>query len=136
MRDCRKMLLLQTAKFACLSDRHNSGETIMIRGLTLFTAAAMVVALSSQAVAKPARCFTSDDGYFNCDFQATDRAGSFTIRARGKPVYSLIVEKEGFAAGYLRMNGRSIPLNGSFVRQRDDGACWSNPELNVKICAW
>jgi hypothetical protein len=69
-------------------------------------------------------------------FKSTDKIGSFQISARGKPGYVLIVEEPGFASGYLRIDGRTIPLNGSFVRQRDDSACWSNPELNVKFCAW
>jgi hypothetical protein len=108
----------------------------MMRAFTIGLAGALALGFASQAMAKPARCFTTDDGYYNCDFRATDRAGSFQIRARDKPGYSLIVDEPGFASGYLRINGRSIPLNGSFVRQCDDGACWSNPELNVKICAW
>jgi hypothetical protein len=23
-----------------------------------------------------------------------------------------------------------------FVRSRDDGACWNNPQTNTKLCAW
>jgi hypothetical protein len=108
----------------------------MIRNALLLATIAFAVGMPSPANAKAARCFTTDDGYFSCDYRATSRDGSFVIKARGKPGYALIVEEPGFAAGYLRMNGRSIPLNGSFVRQRDDGACWNNPELNTKICVW
>jgi hypothetical protein len=108
----------------------------MIRKLALFTAMVLAIGASSPAMAKPARCFTTDDGYFRCDFRKTDRAGSFEIRARGKPGYSLIVEDSGFASGYLRVGGRGIPINGMFVRDRGDGACWNNPEQNVKLCAW
>ncbi len=108
----------------------------MIRNLTLVAAMAFVIGIPSAAHAKPARCFTSDDGYFKCDFRRTDRAGSFEISARGRPGYSMIVEESGFASGYLRVGGRGIPINGMFVRQRDDGACWNNPEQNVKVCAW
>jgi hypothetical protein len=47
----------------------------------------------SLAEAKSARCFTTDDGYFPCEFTATDKAGSFEIRSlqvRGAG-YSIIV---------------------------------------------
>ena len=44
------------------------------------------------AAAKPARCFTTDDGYYNCDFRGLDRDGSFEISARGYPTYSLWID--------------------------------------------
>jgi hypothetical protein len=92
---------------------------------------------STLAQAKSARCFTTDDGYYLCQFRVTDFAGSFEIRGRGKPAISLIVSGPGFADAYLRFGrGRSIPVNGQYVRSRDDGACWNNPEQNTKICVW
>lgn len=94
------------------------------------------LALSSSAEAKPARCFTTDDGYFACDFRATDKAGSFRISAPRYPSYALEVDQPGFAYGFVTIGGRSIPLPGRYVRSRDDGACWLNPETNTKICAW
>lgn len=108
----------------------------MIREFAMVSAAALAIGIPSTAFAKPARCFTTDDGYFKCDFRKTDTAGSFEIKARGKPGFSMIIEASGLASGYLRINGRGIPINGAFVRQRDDRACWNNPGQNVKICVW
>ncbi|MGL4489411.1 MAG: hypothetical protein ACRCU5_08210 [Rhizobiaceae bacterium] len=106
---------------------------------TKIIAAAVCLSLApSLAFAKSARCFTTDDGYFPCNFTATDGNGSFDIQSLKDSGmgYSIIVEEPGFASGYVRINGRGIPVNGMFVRQRDDGACWNNPEMNVKVCAW
>lgn len=106
----------------------------------LLVAGAAGAALAVSAVpglAKPARCFTTDDGYYACDFHGLDRNGSFRISARGYPTYSLWVDRPGFASGFADFGtGRNVALPGMYVRQRDDAACWSNPETNVKICAW
>ena len=74
--------------------------------------------------------------YYPCTFVATDRSGSFEISADGYPTYILIMGEPGFAFGFLNLGNRNIPLAGQYVRQRDDGACWSNRETNTKICAW
>jgi hypothetical protein len=102
---------------------------------TLVAALAMA-ALTGPASAKRARCFTTDDGYFSCQFKATDKAGSFEIKGSATPTYSIIVERPGFANGYINFGNRGIPVSGMFVRQSDDPACWNNPEMNVKLCAW
>jgi hypothetical protein len=98
--------------------------------------AGLALCLASTAEAKPARCFTTDDGYYGCDFRGLDKAGSFRIQSPGYPSYTLEVDQPGFAYGYVRIGNRSIPIAGQFVRNRDDGACWSNPETNTKLCAW
>jgi hypothetical protein len=102
--------------------------------------AALVAAVTAGAVlpaeAKKARCFTTDDGYFQCNFTGTDNRGSFRISAPGYPAYALEIDQPGFAWGYVEIGGRSISLPGQFVRGSDDPACWSNPETNTKICAW
>ncbi len=109
-----------------------------VNGLALVaTAGGFLMLLVGVADTKPARCFTSDDGYFNCDFRGLDSAGSFRISGKGYPTYTLEVDTPGFAFGYVHLGtGRTIPLPGQFVRQRDDAACWANPETDVKICAW
>lgn len=96
----------------------------------------LVLAAAAPAAAKQARCFTTDDGYYPCTFVATDRSGSFEISADGYPTYILVMNEPGFAFGFINLGNRNIPLAGKYVRQRDDGACWSNPETDTKICAW
>lgn len=105
-----------------------------VRKLALPALAALLAA--SPAWAKPARCFTTDDGYYACNFRATDRLGSFEITAPGKPTYRLDVNEPGFAAGFVNLGGRNVFLPGQYVRGSDDPACWSNPETGTKICAW
>lgn len=95
-----------------------------------------LAAMVAGAEAKPARCFTTDDGYFSCNFRATDSNGSFRLSASGHPTYTMDVDRPGFAYGYVDFGDRNISLPGMYVRQRDDGACWANPETNTKICAW
>jgi len=98
--------------------------------------AAALLALSVSAEAKRARCFTTDDGYFACTYRAIDDAGSFRISAPGYPTYVLEIDAPGFAYGYVNLGSRNVPLPGQYVRSRDDGACWSNPQTNTKLCAW
>jgi len=105
------------------------------RRLAWVIAGVLPALISTAASAKPARCFASDDGYFDCDFQMTDSAGSFTIEGPSA-TYTLVVERPGFASGFVNLGNRNIPLAGLYVRQRDDPACWSNPETSTKICAW
>lgn len=99
-------------------------------------AATMILMGASAASAKPARCFTTDDGYFSCDFRSVDRAGSFTIRAPGYPSYTLEMDQPGFAFGYADFGDGNVSLPGQYVRSNDDGACWNNPETGTRICAW
>lgn len=98
--------------------------------------AAVMLALSLGAQAKQARCFTTDDGYYECDFSAQDDAGSFTISAPDYPTITLEVDRPGFAYGYINFGDRNVSLPGEYVRSRDDGACWNNPETSTKVCAW
>lgn len=107
---------------------------------TLALGAALLAAATAAAVlpaeAKKARCFTTDDGYYPCNFTGTDKNGSFRITAPGYPAYALEIDQPGFAWGFVQFGNRSISLPGQFVRSSDDAACWSNPETNTKICAW
>ena len=70
--------------------------------------AAALAAGSLPASAKPARCFTTDDGYFSCDFKGLDRQGSFEITARGYPVYTLWVD--------VARDGRTVGTYGPQIR--------------------
>ena len=95
-----------------------------------------VVLSALPASAKTARCFTTDDGYYGCAFRGLDGAGSFRISAPGRPTYTLEVDRAGFAFGYADYGSGNVALPGQYVRSRDDGACWNNPETSTKICAW
>lgn len=94
------------------------------------------ITVSATAEAKKARCFTTDDGYYPCNFRGLDGAGSFSISAPGYPTVTLQVDQPGFAYGYLNFGDRNISLPGQYVRSREDGACWNNPETSAKVCAW
>jgi len=98
--------------------------------------AAALLAFSMAAEAKRARCFTTDDGYFPCSYRALDSDSSFRISAPGYPTYVLEIDTPGFAYGYVNIGRRNVSLPGQFVRSRDDGACWNNPQTNTKLCAW
>ena len=102
--------------------------------------AAIAAALSmlgvSAAIAKPARCFTTDDGHYPCDFHATDRAGSFIVKARGYPTITVDIESAGVAWVFADFGSRNVALPGPYYRAQDDPACWSNTDTGSRICAW
>ena len=90
--------------------------------LVLFGAAATVafLSISMPAQAKPARCFTTDDGHYSCDFRGLDGAGSFTVEADGYPTYTLEVDQPGLAFGFADFGDGNVSLPGQYVRQSDD----------------
>ena len=88
------------------------------------------------AEAKPARCFTTDDGRYACNFVATGRDGSFRISAPGKPTYILEMIGPGLATGFVKLGTRNVALPGRFRRNGADRACWDNDATRVRICAW
>jgi len=87
------------------------------------------------AEAKQARCFTSDDGDFPCEFFATDRDGSFRISAPGKPSMILNIDAPGVAYGFVNFGERNISLPGRYLRSKTDPACWENDSTHARICA-
>ena len=95
----------------------------MIRYLATAILVAAIGFTAAPALAKSARCYTSDDGYFPCRFAATDSDGSFEISGRGFG-FSMVMDKPGFGFGYLGLGDDSTALPGEYVRSRDDGACW------------
>ena len=99
---------------------------------------AALFAAPGLAHAKRARCFTTDDGQFTCDFRMVDRDGSFTISAAGKPTYTLNMSEPGVAYGFMQIESKSIPLPGRYHRDSSDGGCWVNDATTpkAKICAW
>lgn len=103
-------------------------------------AAACVLGLccATGAMAKDAVCYTSDDGEYPCDFQRLDEAGSFRISADGYPTFELWVEAagEGFVGATFEPGGRSVPLPGTYIRSKKDGACWVSDATDTELCAW
>jgi hypothetical protein len=102
---------------------------------TALTVAALCC-LAGIAQAKPARCFTTDDGDYSCQFRLTDRDGSFEISAPGKPSYRLTMDESGVAFGFVTLGSKSIPLPGRYMRDKNEPACWVNDSTQTKICAW
>ncbi len=103
--------------------------------LALLALAAMIV--SQPALAKKARCFTSDEGQYPCDFKSTDKDGSFEASAPGKPTVIMIIDKPVVAVGFTDFGtGRNVSLPGQYIQQDSDKACWVNTETSDKICAW
>lgn len=108
-----------------------------MKNITAMLALALVAAtMSSVAQAKSARCFISSHGYFPCKFAMTDDDGSFDIVGGDIEGFSLVMQDDGFAGGFEKIGGKNISLAGTFVRASDDPACWNNPELEMKVCAW
>lgn len=108
----------------------------MPRSLFVSAALAMLACSAAPAAAKPAQCFTTDDGHYDCDFKGLDSAGSFTISAPGKPTFTLEVSEPGVAFGYGDFGSGNTPLPGQYIRADDDGACWDNSDTSTRICAW
>ena len=97
--------------------------------------AAALCGLAGAAEARPARCSTSGEGDYACNFVATGRDGSFEIAAPGKPTYRLDMMESGVATGFVNVGGRSVALPGRFLRSRSDPACWVNDATGTIICA-
>jgi len=97
----------------------------------------IMIAATETALAKSARCFTSDDGHYKCQFRTTDRDGSFEITGRGKPKFILIMDSPGVASGFANYGtGRNVSLPGQFIHQKKARACWKNTATKSRICAW
>ena len=101
---------------------------------SLLSLAALCCVINA-AEAKPARCFTTDDGSYACEFRATGRDGSFQISAPGKPTYLLNIDQPGLAYGFVAIEGRNVPLPGRYQRSRTERGCWVNDTTRSKICA-
>jgi hypothetical protein len=102
----------------------------------ILAGSAALCVLANGAEARPARCFTTDDGTYACQFVATDRQGSFRISARGKPTIVLTVGEPGTALGVANFGTRNVALPGRYLRSKADPACWVNDATRAKVCAW
>ena len=102
-----------------------------MRGLAIVAA---ILLLPLAAEARPARCTTTDDGTYACDFQPTDRAGSFRISAPGKPTFLVNVDEPGRASAFVSFGPRNVSLPGTYLRSEADPACWENDGTRARIC--
>jgi hypothetical protein len=101
-------------------------------GLACF---ALVLCVAFDADAKAARCNTTDDGTYECQFRITDTDGSFEISAPGKPRYMLNMVQPGVAFGFVNFGARNISLPGKYLRSKSDPDCWINDSTSTSICA-
>ena len=112
---------------AGLSRRRARRASVCCAVITLWTVSA--------AQARPARCFTTDEGSYPCDFQSTGADGSFEISARGKPTYHLVIDTPGTAFGYVKLGSRNTALPGQYKHDPKEPGCWLNESTSTKICA-
>jgi hypothetical protein len=84
---------------------------------------------------KNARCSTTDDGEYDCQFRTIDDAGSFEISAPDKPKYTVNIDQPGVAYGFIDLGTGNVPLPGKYLRSESDPACWENDTTNTSICA-
>lgn len=102
----------------------------------LTVAALLALGSIHAAVAKPALCFSTDDGEYDCNFITTDSDGSFEISAPNRPTFSLIMDRAGVAYGFADFGQGNVSLPGLFLRSRSDPACWVNDTTSARLCAW
>lgn len=97
--------------------------------------ALLAIALAHGAQARPARCFTTDDGAYACDFKPTDTRGSFEITAPGKPAFALDILSPGVATAVMRLGTHPTPLPGEYRRNPGPEGCWTSTATKTRICA-
>jgi hypothetical protein len=107
------------------------GRPVGLAGPAVF----LILCRSHPAAARPARCFTSDNGFYDCAFVA-GRRGGFTISAPGKPTVILDIDAPGIAYGFAGLGGRNVALPGRYRRAATDPACWDNDVTGARVCAW
>jgi hypothetical protein len=105
---------------------------LMFRGGVGFP---LLLSLCLPLQAKSARCSTTDDGAYRCEFRRTDRTGSFQISAPGKPTYILNVVRPDIAFGFANFGPRNVSLPGRYLRSNSKPSCWINDTTSTSICA-
>lgn len=100
-------------------------------------AASAVLALAGVAVAGEAECYNSDEGTYPCWFDPGD-GGDFNISADGYTTYYVDVTEPGVAWVVAMFPGSndSVNLPGPYYREKEQPACWRNPDTSDEICAY
>jgi hypothetical protein len=106
--------------------------------IAILLAVPVAAILAGVAHGKDARCVTTDDGDYPCEFTSTGANGSFEITAEGKPTFTVEIESDEAAWVYAIFPGTtdSVALPGPYRRAADDRACWENPDTETRICAY
>lgn len=115
--------------------RPRRGPRTKMRAL-LFIALALPHLWVPEAAARPATCFTDDDGRYPCDFEQFGGDGSFVVRAPGKPTFTVSMERRGVASGFADYGSGNIFLPGPFYRSNRDRACWVSDATGFSICVY
>lgn len=111
---------------------------IMLNRTAVFLLVASIASAAGLrgAEARPARCQTTDDGSYACDFRLVEFNGSFAVSAPGKPTYTIIFDAPGYALGFINVGKGDVVLPGFFIQEADDPDCWENQTTGGKICVW
>lgn len=90
------------------------------------------------ALAGEAVCYNTDEGEYDCWFEPEGSDGSFTISADGYTTYYVSISEPGVAFANATFPGadRGVMLPGPYYREREQPACWRNPDTSHEICAW
>jgi hypothetical protein len=102
----------------------------------LLLALAALAFLAGAVAAGPARCVTTDDGEYACDFSRFGGDGSFTVSADGKPSFTLNMTADGIADAVAASGGHGIALPGPYIRMEDDPACWESSATGARLCVY
>jgi hypothetical protein len=105
---------------------------------TLFTLTfAIAILAAGAASAGEAVCYNTDEGEYDCWFEPHE-GGSFTISAEGYTTYYVDVTEPGVAWAVATFPGEAdgVSLPGPYYREREQPACWRNPDTSHEICAW
>lgn len=89
------------------------------------------------ALAGEAECYNSDEGTYDCWFEP-EGGGSFTISADGYTTYYVDITEPGVAWVNATFPGDEdgTALPGPYYREREQPACWRNPDTSHEICAY
>ena len=92
--------------------------------------------MAAPALAGDAVCYNTDEGEYDCWFEP-EGDGSFKISADGYTTYYVDLAA-GRRLGQRDLSGREggVMLPGPYYREREQPACWRNPDTSPEICAW
>ena len=97
---------------------------------------AAIVGAVTPAAAKDARCYTSDEGSYRCDFEQFGGDGSFIVSAPLTPSYTISIVRRGMADGFADFGNGNVALPGPFFRSNEDRACWIAEPTGFTICVY